>query len=157
MMPRGLLYRVLLVAGLTLWAVIYLLPSLTTTLPAWWPSFLPSRKINLGLDLRGGTHLLLSLDLEKAVEKALEQNAEELRRALREANVTGMEVQQTGQVVRLRAATQEARNAAEKILSEQFPACTTTLLISRWKRFETVLTSSVWPSRPSSAKGVRTF
>jgi preprotein translocase subunit SecD len=69
---------------------------------------------------------LLSVDLEKAIEKALEQNAEELRRALREANVTGVEVQQTGQVVRLRSATQEARNAAEKILSEQFPILTRT-------------------------------
>lgn len=125
-MPRGLLYRVLLIVGLTIWAGIYLLPSFMSTLPAWWPSFLPARKIHLGLDLRGGTHLLLSVDLEKAVEKALEQNAEELRRALRDATVTGVEVQHTGQAVRLRAATQEARNAAEKILSEQFPILTRT-------------------------------
>jgi preprotein translocase subunit SecD len=80
----------------------------------------------LGLDLRGGTHLLLSVDLEKAVENALDQNAEELRRALREANVSGVDVQRTGQVLRLRAATQEARNATEKILSEQFPILTHT-------------------------------
>jgi preprotein translocase subunit SecD len=125
-MPRGILYRVLLIAGLTLWAAVYLLPSLMTTPPEWWPSFFPSRKIRLGLDLRGGTHLLLSVDLEKAVENALDQNAEELRRALREANVSGVDVQRTGQVLRLRAATQEARNATEKILSEQFPILTHT-------------------------------
>src|SRR5215510_4511626 len=125
-MPRGILYRALLIIGLTLWAVMYLVPSLTTTLPEWWPSFLPSRKIRLGLDLRGGTHLLLSVDLEKAIENALDQNAEELRRVLREANVTGVEIQRVGQSLRVRAATQEGKNAAEKILSEQFPVLTRT-------------------------------
>ncbi|HEV8718110.1 MAG TPA: protein translocase subunit SecD [Candidatus Binatia bacterium] len=125
-MPRGILYRALLVIGLTLWAVLYLAPSLTTALPEWWPSFLPSRKIRLGLDLRGGTHLLLSVDLEKAIENALDQNAEDLRRVLREANVTGVEIQRVGQSLRVRATTQEGKNAAEKILSEQFPTLTRT-------------------------------
>jgi preprotein translocase subunit SecD len=123
-MSRGILYRALLIVVLTVGAVVYLVPSLTTALPEWWLSFLPSRKIRLGLDLRGGTHLLLSVDLEKAIENALDQNAEELRRALREANVTGVEVARAGQVLRLRAATQEAKNAAEKVLSDQFPNLT---------------------------------
>jgi preprotein translocase subunit SecD len=125
-MPRGILYRALLIIGLTLWAVMYLVPSLLVALPEWWPPFLPSRKIHLGLDLRGGTHLLLNVDLEKATENALDQNAEDLRRVLREANVTGVEIQRVGQSLRLRTATQEAKNAAEKILSEQFPILTRT-------------------------------
>jgi len=125
-MPRGILYRALLIIGLTLWAVMYLVPSLMVALPEWWPSFLPSRKIHLGLDLRGGTHLLLNVDLEKAIENAVDQNAEDLRRVLREGNVTGVEIQRVGQSLRLRAATQEAKNAAEKILSEQFPILTRT-------------------------------
>jgi preprotein translocase subunit SecD len=105
-------------------AVLYLVPSIATTLPDWWPSFLPSRKIRLGLDLRGGTHLLLSVDLEKAVENALDQNAEELRRVLREANNTGVTVERVGQSLRLRTASQEAKNAVETILKEQFPTLT---------------------------------
>jgi preprotein translocase subunit SecD len=125
-MTRGILYRVLLIAGLTLWAIIYLVPSLSPTAAEWWPSFLPSRKIHLGLDLQGGTHLLLSVDLDKALESALDQNAEDLRRLLREANVTGVEIQRVGQSLRIRAATQEGKNAAEKILSEQFPILTRT-------------------------------
>jgi len=80
----------------------------------------------LGLDLQGGTHLLLSVDLDKALESALDQNAEDLRRLLREANVTGVEIQRVGPSLRIRAATQEAKNAAEKILSEQFPILTRT-------------------------------
>ncbi|MBI3801663.1 MAG: protein translocase subunit SecD [Deltaproteobacteria bacterium] len=125
-MPRGILYRVLLIAGLTLWAVIYLVPSLLPASTEWWPSFFPARKIRLGLDLQGGTHLLLSVDLDKAMESALDQNADDLRRLLREANVAGVEIQRVGQSLRIRAATQEGKNAAEKILSEQFPILTHT-------------------------------
>lgn len=123
-MPRGLLYRMLLVAILIVGAGVYLVPTFVTTLPEWWSGLLPSHKIRLGLDLQGGTHLLLSVDIEKAIDNAVEQNAEELRRALREANVSGIQVERAGQVLRLRAATQEAKNAAEKVLSEQFPMLT---------------------------------
>lgn len=104
--------------------MLYLAPSVMTTLPEWWPSFLPSRKIRLGLDLRGGTHLLLTVDLDKAVENALDQNVEELRRVLREANNTAVTVERTGGALRLRSTTQEAKNAAENVLKEQFPSLT---------------------------------
>ncbi len=124
-MPQGILYRALFIVALTLTAVIYLTPSLMTAMPDWWPSFLPARKIRLGLDLRGGTHLLLTVDLDKAVENGLEQNAEELRRVLREANNTGVTVERSGVSLRLRATTQEFKNAAETILKEQFLTLTT--------------------------------
>jgi preprotein translocase subunit SecD len=123
-MPQGILYKVLFIVVLTIGSVAYLVPSLTTTPPEWWPSFL-SRKIRLGLDLRGGTHLLLSVDLEKAIENQLDQNAEELRRVLGEANISGVTVERSGQSLRVRAATQEAKNATEKILAEQFSILTT--------------------------------
>lgn len=123
-MSRGLLYRVLLIVILTVGAGVYLVPTFVTTLPEWWSGLLPSRKIRLGLDLRGGTHLLLSVDIEKALDNALGQNAEELRRALREAKVSGVEIERAGQVLHLQVATQEAKNAAEKVLSEQFPTLT---------------------------------
>src|SRR5919197_1353360 len=125
-MPKRILYRALLIVGLTLGAVVYLVPSLTTTVPEWWATFLPSRKIRLGLDLRGGTHLLLSVDLEKALENALDQNAEELRRALREANVAGVEVQRTDKVLHVHTTTQQAKDATEKVIADQFPILTHT-------------------------------
>ncbi len=123
-MPRGILSRALLIVALMVAAVLYLTPSLMTAVPDWWPSFLPSRKIRLGLDLRGGTHLLLNVDLDKAVENALDQDAEELRHALREANNTGVTVERVGRSLRLHSATQEAKNSVEKILKEQFSILT---------------------------------
>jgi preprotein translocase subunit SecD len=125
-MRQGIFYRALLILAITLAAVVYLTPSFATALPEWWTKFLPSRKIRLGLDLRGGTYLLLTVELEKAVENALDQNAEQLRRELREANVSGGEVERVGQSLRVRATNQEAKNAAEKLISEQFPILTRT-------------------------------
>jgi preprotein translocase subunit SecD len=123
-MPRGILSRAVLIAVLVVTAVLYLTPSLMTAMPDWWPSFLPARKIRLGLDLRGGTHLLLSVDLDKAVENSLDQDVEELRRVLREANISAVTVERVGRSLRLHSTTQEAKNAAEKILKDQFPILT---------------------------------
>ncbi len=124
-MQKGILYRALLILALIVWAIVYLVPSTMEKVPDWWSSILPSRKIRLGLDLRGGTHLLLNIDMEKAVANALDQNAEELRRAMREANISGVEVQRAEKSLRIRASTQEAKNSVEKLLSEQFPILVT--------------------------------
>ena len=46
-------------------------PPLAKPLPDWWPSFFPREPIRLGLDLQGGIHLILQVEVEKAVENAL--------------------------------------------------------------------------------------
>jgi len=48
-----------------------------------WPSFMPSSLVNLGLDLRGGAHLLAKVRLEEVYETRLEGFWPELRDALR--------------------------------------------------------------------------
>ena len=125
-MAKGILYRALLVLVLTVGAIIYLVPTAVGTLPEWWTSLLlPSRKIHLGLDLRGGAHLLMSVDMEKAIDKAIDQNGEELRRVLREEKIVGVEVVRTENALRLRTTNPEAKLGVEKILSDQFPHLTT--------------------------------
>ncbi|MEM6727109.1 MAG: protein translocase subunit SecD [Pseudomonadota bacterium] len=55
----------------------------TQAAAAGWPSFLPSSLVNLGLDLRGGAHLLAEVRLEEVYETRLEGFWPELRDALR--------------------------------------------------------------------------
>ncbi len=43
---------------------------------------LPTEKIHLGLDLRGGMHLLLEVEVQKAVESALDKYASDLKESL---------------------------------------------------------------------------
>ena len=95
MKDRNLTYRILLVVGLLLLAMVYLVPALA----GGWPSalsFLPDEKIRLGLDLQGGTHLVLTVEVDKAIENMLELESEELRRELRQAGVRPKAVERNG-------------------------------------------------------------
>ncbi len=124
MMQKGILYRALLILALIVWAVVYLAPSTMEKVPDWWSSVLPSRKIRLGLDLKGGMHLLLSVDMEKGIENAIDQNVTDLSRAIREANISGVTVDRVEKSLRIRSVTQEAKNSVEKLLTDQFSILT---------------------------------
>ena len=39
---------------------------------SWWPSFLPSKKVNLGLDLQGGVYLLTEINPDEVAANRLE-------------------------------------------------------------------------------------
>ena len=49
-----------------------------------WPSWLPTRTVNLGLDLRGGAHLLVEVALEDVYDEKIDLIWIEVRRKLRE-------------------------------------------------------------------------
>ncbi|WP_164116679.1 protein translocase subunit SecD [Sphingorhabdus sp. Alg239-R122] len=52
----------------------------------YWPSFLPQETVNLGLDLSGGSHILLEADPEDVRAQNMENMEENVRAALRNAN-----------------------------------------------------------------------
>ncbi len=68
-----------------------------------WPDWLPKRQLSLGLDLRGGAHLLLAMDVNDVRKDWLESIREDARRRLRDARIgfTGLGVQGGAVVVRL--------------------------------------------------------
>ncbi len=72
-MLRGLKWRFIIYAAVTLFAILLLLPTLTTELPSWFTKVIPTDKIRLGLDLQGGMYLFLQVEEEKAVESYVEQ------------------------------------------------------------------------------------
>lgn len=50
---------------------------------ARWPNWLPKKHLNLGLDLRGGSHLLLEVDTDEVVKQQLETLEDTVRDTLR--------------------------------------------------------------------------
>ncbi len=54
---------------------------------AQWPSFLPGDVVSLGLDLRGGAHLLVEVEVEEVMAERLEAVRDRIRDTLREAGV----------------------------------------------------------------------
>jgi preprotein translocase subunit SecD len=69
--------------GVTLLCLLGILFAIPSMLPkeqfALWPSFLPREQINLGLDLAGGSHLLLEADTSDVANQRLEQMEETIR------------------------------------------------------------------------------
>jgi protein-export membrane protein SecD len=51
------------------------------------PSFMPKRSVNLGLDLQGGSHLLLEIDYDAFMREQLSNLSDDIRNRLREAKI----------------------------------------------------------------------
>ena len=66
-------------------ACVAALPSLCSVAGLPWPSYLPAPRINLGLDLAGGSHLLLEANPDQVVSQRLETKEEEVRVALKKS------------------------------------------------------------------------
>jgi preprotein translocase subunit SecD len=82
--------------------------------PAWLTA-IHALPMYLGLDLRGGVHFLLQIDMQAAVTKRIENLAADVRNQLREKNVRHGGVVREGQTIRVRfrdAATREAARGA---------------------------------------------
>jgi preprotein translocase subunit SecD len=73
-------------AILTIVALVYLVPTFTTELPAWW-KFLPTGKVKLGLDLQGGMQLVEEVQTAKAVESELDRIADDIKDDLRKGKI----------------------------------------------------------------------
>lgn len=86
-MQKSIPWRISLVLFLLLLSFIYLTPTMVSTLPSWWTGFLPKERITLGLDLKGGTHLVLKVDTQKAVEGYLDLLAADLEDSLDARNI----------------------------------------------------------------------
>ncbi|MBI5579934.1 MAG: protein translocase subunit SecD [Deltaproteobacteria bacterium] len=62
-------------------------------LPTFRPELWPHKKINLGLDLQGGMHLVLEVNTEKAVESSVERNFQEVRELVKKNQIQNVSVE----------------------------------------------------------------
>ncbi len=72
--------------GFTLLLIACALPSLASLSNVRWPSSLPEPTVNLGLDLAGGSHILLEAERSQVARQRLETMEEAVRDALRDAD-----------------------------------------------------------------------
>ena len=79
------LKRVVMILAICALGIFYSVPNFVkdakTTLPSWW------QPVNLGLDLQGGSSLLLEVDLNAALKDRMENLEDSARSALREAKI----------------------------------------------------------------------
>ncbi|MGB6972825.1 MAG: protein translocase subunit SecD [Desulfobulbales bacterium] len=89
-MNRTLKWKVAFLVFIILIAGIILTPSLYKGAPKWMSKYIAPEGLNLGLDLQGGMHLVLKVDLEKAIENTLDLAASDLKEALAEKKITAV-------------------------------------------------------------------
>jgi preprotein translocase subunit SecD len=85
-----------------------------------WLSAIRAEPMYLGLDLRGGVHFMLQVDMKAALTKKAESVSGDLRTVLREKNVRHGGISRNGQSVEIRLRDQETLNAAKAVLQDQF-------------------------------------
>jgi preprotein translocase subunit SecD len=83
------LTRIYLAGAIVLAAILILLPSLNIDLPDWFKAGFGATKIQLGLDLQGGTHLLMAVKLDDAVKTQLGRRADDLKKEFKDNKIDG--------------------------------------------------------------------
>jgi preprotein translocase subunit SecD len=118
-------WRVLMVVFVTIFGIVFALPNaLPLSLREQIPGFLPNQALNLGLDLRGGSSLLLEVDTATLRRQRLENIADQMADAMRNASPRVMYAGRgvVGDAARLRllnpADSPRALQALESIVSQ---------------------------------------
>ncbi|MFM7005136.1 MAG: protein translocase subunit SecD, partial [Limnohabitans sp.] len=87
--------------------------------PAWLTS-LHAAPMYLGLDLRGGVHFMLQVDMKAALTQKTDSLAGDIRTALREKDVRHGGIARNGQSIEVRVRDQAQLSAARRVLADQF-------------------------------------
>ncbi len=85
-----------------------------------WLTALSALPMYLGLDLRGGVHFLMEVDMDSAIEKSLNRVGSELRSFMREKKIRYKAVQTSARKIGIRFTSAEARDAARLFLEEEY-------------------------------------
>ncbi len=85
-----------------------------------WLTDLNALPMYLGLDLRGGVHFLLQIDMKGALDKALEAASGDIRSTLREQNIAYSGVSREGSLVTIKFRDAAARGKGENEIKQRF-------------------------------------
>ena len=88
--------------------------------PAWLTA-LHASPMYLGLDLRGGVHFMLQVDMQAALTKKAESLSGDLRTVMREKNIRHSGISRNAQIVEIRFRDSQTLAAAKALIQDQFP------------------------------------
>jgi preprotein translocase subunit SecD len=116
---KSLKFRAILVLAFLLISVIYCLPNIIEP-KGTWKKYLPSDKIHLGLDLKGGMHLLLELDTVKMMQNMVDRKFNAFKDAMIRDGVRflGLEKKENALSVLIRV---EQKEKLYNLIGKEFP------------------------------------
>ena len=92
--------------------------NLVSRSPAWLTA-LHARPMYLGLDLRGGVHFMLQVDMQAALTKKAESYAGDIRTALRDKNIRHGGITRDGQSIDIKVRDEATQTAARNLIADQ--------------------------------------
>lgn len=93
--------------------------NLADSTPAWLRA-IGAKPMNLGLDLRGGVHFLLEVDMDAAIDQRLDVNASAMRETLRSEGIRYRNNTTGDNSIHFTFANAEDRSQARQLLSTQY-------------------------------------
>ena len=93
--------------------------NLVSRSPAWLTA-LHARPMYLGLDLRGGVHVMLRGDVQAALAEEVESYAGEIRTAVRDKNIRHGGITRDGQSIDIKVRDEATQTAARNLIADQF-------------------------------------
>ena len=129
-MKKKILWRLILIGLTLILAFVFFLPNTAAFkyMPEWWKKNMPNKGIVLGLDLRGGLHLVFEVEGDKAVEITTERYASTLKDILTKRGFTA-DINRSGINITISPATPEIRKAVEENYPTLSPVETTGRLV----------------------------
>ncbi len=94
--------------------------NLAPTTPDWLSNY-GAQPMKLGLDLSGGVHFVLEVDMEAAVERRMEHYFNTTKRALREQRIRGFVTQNPQGAIEARFQTEVLREQARALIAKDSP------------------------------------
>jgi preprotein translocase subunit SecD len=127
---KNILWRLILIGLTLILAFVFFLPNTAAFkyMPEWWKKNMPNKGIVLGLDLRGGLHLVFEVEGDKAVEITTERYASTLKDILTKKGFTA-DINRSGINITISPATPEIRKAVEENYPTLSPVETTGRLV----------------------------
>jgi preprotein translocase subunit SecD len=99
----------------------YAMPNVMGDLRNAIPTWLPHKTVNLGLDLRGGAHLLYEVDVDVVLKERADSMVQDIRKTLREDKIGYSRIGTNGNGVRLVLRDKADGEAARKVLRASEP------------------------------------
>jgi preprotein translocase subunit SecD len=94
--------------------------TLSPDLPGW-VRFLGLRPMVLGLDLRGGVHVVIDVDMDAAIDQALERYTDDIRSLLRKERIRYLGVTRDKGRLAVRFGDAQTRDRADSLIHEEIP------------------------------------
>ena len=112
-------FKTVITVFILVFSIIYSLPTIYNQAPDWLNS-INAKKMNLGLDLKGGVHFLMEVDLDEVVTTKSKKFSNDIRSQLRNEKIRYRNYSYQKTNIEIQFANQESFEAAAELISKNY-------------------------------------